>query len=173
MKKLLLFVSVVMAVACCSFSAKAEELFAKNGEVYALSSPTDGYFIAPVAGTYNVWGSETTYYTDAAMTNEIELGFGGYWGTMPDGKGGQWWTIKLDKDQTVYFHCATSWGTNLCIYNDAAGIGATGTISGINAISVDAANAPVYNLNGVKVANGLQNAPAGLYIVNGKKVVVK
>ena len=31
----------------------------------------------------------------------------------------------------------------------------------------------VYNLNGQKVADTTRNLPAGIYIVNGRKVVVK
>ena len=47
--------------------------------------------------------------------------------------------------------------------------------SGIDMIESEAgANAKaVYNLQGVKVADSLENLPAGLYITNGKKVIVK
>ena len=45
--------------------------------------------------------------------------------------------------------------------------------TGVESISVDAAAEGVYNLIGVKVADTLENLPAGIYIVNGKKVVVK
>ena len=31
----------------------------------------------------------------------------------------------------------------------------------------------VYNLSGVKVGNSMENLPKGLYIVNGKKFIVK
>ncbi len=46
--------------------------------------------------------------------------------------------------------------------------------SGIEAVDaeVDAAKA-VYNLQGIKVGNGLQGLPAGIYIIGGKKVYVK
>ncbi len=47
--------------------------------------------------------------------------------------------------------------------------------SGIGAIEAEAASAPVYNLQGIKVAeaSSFEALPAGLYIVNGKKVVKK
>ncbi len=47
-----------------------------------------------------------------------------------------------------------------------------GTVDGINSAKADAANGAkvIYNLNGVRVSGKL---PAGIYIVNGKKVVVK
>lgn len=37
---------------------------------------------------------------------------------------------------------------------------------------VESLAAPVYNLQGIKVADSIENAPAGLYIVNGKKVIL-
>lgn len=42
---------------------------------------------------------------------------------------------------------------------------------GIGTIAADAAETEIYNLQGVRVTNA--NLPAGIYIVNGKKVVVK
>lgn len=46
-------------------------------------------------------------------------------------------------------------------------------VSGIDTISSDNVPEGVYNLMGVKVADTLENLPAGIYIVNGKKVIVK
>jgi hypothetical protein len=50
--------------------------------------------------------------------------------------------------------------------------------SGVENVAVNAAdlNAPVYNLQGVQVkanASSLKQLPAGIYIVGGRKVVVK
>lgn len=42
---------------------------------------------------------------------------------------------------------------------------------GINGISADAEGVVIYNLNGMRVKN--ENLPAGIYVVNGKKVIVK
>lgn len=47
------------------------------------------------------------------------------------------------------------------------------TASGITSVSIEAAKKGVYNLNGVKMADSTENLPAGLYIVDGKKVLVK
>ena len=46
-------------------------------------------------------------------------------------------------------------------------------VTGIDNISSDSDVKAVYNLMGVKVADSTDNLPAGIYIVNGKKVVVK
>ena len=48
-------------------------------------------------------------------------------------------------------------------------------VSGINEIKADKldVNAPVYNLNGQYVANGRKGLASGVYIQNGKKIVVK
>lgn len=42
---------------------------------------------------------------------------------------------------------------------------------GINSISIDATTYPIFNLQGIQVKG--ENLPDGLYIVNGKKVVIK
>ena len=68
-----------------------------------------------------------------------------------------------------------TWGVNLFPGEDVY-INITvaeGETSGVGSLGADSLNAPVYNLQGVKVANDVNNLPAGLYIVNGKKVLVK
>lgn len=47
------------------------------------------------------------------------------------------------------------------------------TSSGVKAVINNAYVEGVYNLNGVKVADSTDHLPAGIYIVNGKKVTVK
>lgn len=47
------------------------------------------------------------------------------------------------------------------------------TPTGIQIISSDNVRSAVYNLFGVKVSESIDNLPAGIYIVGGKKVVVK
>lgn len=46
---------------------------------------------------------------------------------------------------------------------------------GVNEIANEAANAPVYNLQGIRVASraALTSLPSGIYILNGKKVIIK
>ena len=48
----------------------------------------------------------------------------------------------------------------------------TTAISEINADAEGGATV-IYNLHGVKMHDDLQSLPAGIYIVNGKKVIVK
>lgn len=48
-----------------------------------------------------------------------------------------------------------------------------GDTTGITAVESTLSNAPVYTLSGVRVNGSLNNLPAGIYIVGGKKVYVK
>ena len=50
-----------------------------------------------------------------------------------------------------------------------------GSTTGINGVTAGAAEAPaaVYSLTGVRMGTSTDNLPAGIYIVNGKKVLVK
>ena len=57
------------------------------------------------------------------------------------------------------------------VANNAKGFRFDGVTDGIDGVSMDSNKAQViYNINGQRVAN---MSKAGLYIVNGKKVVVK
>ena len=48
-----------------------------------------------------------------------------------------------------------------------------GDTTGITAVESTLGNAPIYTLSGVRVNGSLNNLPAGIYIVGGKKVYVK
>ncbi len=50
-----------------------------------------------------------------------------------------------------------------------------GTTTGISGVTTEANNAPaaVYSLTGVRMGTSTDGLPAGIYIVNGKKVLVK
>ena len=48
-----------------------------------------------------------------------------------------------------------------------------GDTTGITAVETTNGNAPIYTLSGVRVNGSLNNLPAGIYIVGGKKVYVK
>ena len=52
---------------------------------------------------------------------------------------------------------------------------AWGTLTGISDIKADMqnGNAAIYNLAGQRIANGPKPTAKGLYIINGKKVIVK
>ncbi len=43
----------------------------------------------------------------------------------------------------------------------------------VSEVSADALNGPVYNIHGQKVAESVENLPAGLYIVNGQKLIIR
>lgn len=44
---------------------------------------------------------------------------------------------------------------------------------GVTSIKVNKEPSQIYNLNGVKMGNGLNNLTPGIYLINGKKVMVK
>lgn len=48
-----------------------------------------------------------------------------------------------------------------------------GNTSAINSLNAEGVDAPVFNIQGVKVSGNLENLPAGIYVVNGKKVLVR
>lgn len=76
----------------------------------------------------------------------------------PAEEDGQWGvTIGVDAPEAVTFEIAIA-------------LAGSDAINGINASAV---NAPVYNLQGVKVAESLNGVAKGIYIVGGKKVAVK
>ena len=69
-------------------------------------------------------------------------------------------------DGVLYFEVpvdATSINLSIVVSKD--------TTTGVNEIAVDAADAVIYNLNGVRVEKN--NLTKGIYIVNGKKISVK
>ncbi len=52
-------------------------------------------------------------------------------------------------------------------------IGISNIVAGIKNVETNSkGTAPVYNINGVRVAS-LENAPSGIYIVNGQKMIIK
>ena len=57
------------------------------------------------------------------------------------------------------------------VLNDKVDVDVT-AINGITADGIDDADAPVYNLQGMKMRNA-DNLPKGIYIINGKKYLVK
>lgn len=53
-------------------------------------------------------------------------------------------------------------------------IGIDGVISAITtATAAGSVSAPVYNLKGIRVAEGAQGLPAGVYLMNGRKLIVR
>ena len=61
------------------------------------------------------------------------------------------------------------------VENVTNSVSITTTTSGVKSMISDKTVSPVFNLQGIRVANSddLNNLPAGVYVVDGKKVVVK
>jgi spore germination protein GerM len=58
--------------------------------------------------------------------------------------------------------------------NAATTIALTATTNGIEEIGVDNnAETIIYNLQGIRINSQIENLPAGFYIVNGKKIIIK
>ena len=57
------------------------------------------------------------------------------------------------------------------VLNDKVDVDVT-AINGITADGIDDADAPVYNLHGMKIQNA-ENLPKGIYIKGGKKYIIK
>ena len=82
--------------------------------------------------------------------------------------------VKGSTNSTLPATCA--YFTNSGTMEDAYAIRLEGEeITGINAINNGVAeDGAVYNLQGVKVSDtSMKNLPAGLYIMNGKKFIIK
>lgn len=70
----------------------------------------------------------------------------------------------------AYF-AATSYQYASDVLNIAIGGGTTTTIADMLPTKEASAKSGIYNLNGVKVGDTLESLPAGIYVINGKKVV--
>lgn len=113
---------------------------------------------APVGG--GVFTAETGYkYYKLAYDNyKAQTGLGFYWGAENAG------AFKV-KAGTAYLAVPTSEA------NNAKGFAFDGETTGVENVNVAANQSKtIYNLNGQRVSNMSQ---AGLYIVNGKKVVIR
>ncbi|MGN0237045.1 MAG: hypothetical protein ACI4AK_03015 [Lepagella sp.] len=61
------------------------------------------------------------------------------------------------------------------VESETNSVSITTTTSGVKSMITDQTVSPVFNLQGIRVANSndLNNLPAGVYVVDGKKVIVK
>ena len=99
------------------------------------------------------------------------------------GNFGTYWSSTMNPSRLDWASCLDfAWrGIDCSDYSRCFGFSVRPIISGTNNITLPAAiptasNQVVYNVYGVKVADNLGNAntlPPGIYIVNGKKIVVK
>lgn len=95
------------------------------------------------------------------FANDSESGLGFYW--QKDSGNGQ--QVK-DMAGKAYLQVPTTSAVKGFRLN-------LGDTTGITAVESTLGNAPVYTLSGVRVNGSLNNLPAGIYIVGGKKVYVK
>lgn len=139
-----------------SITETATYYFPKTTQTVTL--PANQLKPAPVGG--GVFKDETgyKYYKLAYDDFENKTGLGFYWGADNAG-------AFIVKAGTAYLAVPTS------ETNNAKGFAFDGETTGIENVNVAANQSKtIYNLNGQRVSNMSQ---AGLYIVNGKKVVIR
>lgn len=125
-------------------NAKPEEFYFNDSGEY-VPVPFDGtvYLTAPITKP----GKYTIFFPYRAFTlGENQM--------QEDGTGEEDTTIDYSIEKTVEFTVSSD-------------------ESGMTTITSPGADAPVYNLQGVKVAADLNSLPEGIYIVNGKKIIKK
>ena len=146
------------------FVIKATGLSTEEGKSYLwwLNAKNNGGQVAPTS--IGVENGVTVFAWDITTDATFASGFNAEGKSYLDGKGASTWGWT------------TTFGMTLADANVPAVISYIGYLpadaeipTGINAVKADFENGSVYNLNGQKV----QKAQKGLYIINGKKVVVK
>lgn len=91
-----------------------------------------------------------------------------------DSKTTTWNDEKATEDGgTHYYNVITVYANG---ESDASNTAGVGNWTGVNNVTIDNVanpNAPVYNIAGQRVGNNLKSLKGGIYIQNGKKVIVK
>ncbi|MGM9700473.1 MAG: BspA family leucine-rich repeat surface protein, partial [Prevotella sp.] len=92
-------------------------------------------------------------------------------------------TWTCDKSTDMFYGCTSLVGAvaydanyvDVTMANPETGYFTKGGATSVSAINTDNGNRAtvIYNLHGIKMQGDLQSLPAGIYIVNGKKVIVK
>ena len=127
-------------------------------EAQTITLPANQLKPAPVGGGKFTAEPGYKYYKLAYDNYTAKTGLGFYWGAENAGA----FTVKAG---TAYLAVSTSEA------NNAKGFAFDGETTGIENVNVAANQSKtIYNLNGQRVSNMSQ---AGLYIVNGKKVVIR
>lgn len=128
---------------------EATEVYAENLLKGAL---TDDVITAPAGSLLYIFA------------NDSESGLGFYWQKSSNNdNNGKWVQNMAGK---AYLQVPTTSAVKGFRLN-------LGDTTGIAAVESTLGNAPVYTLSGVRVNGSLNNLPAGIYIVGGKKVYVK
>lgn len=124
----------------------------------SVTLPANQLKPAPVGGGVFTADPEYKYYKLAYDNYTDKTGLGFYWGAEDAGA----FNVKAG---TAYLAVPTSEA------NNAKGFAFDGETTGVENVNVAANQSKtIYNLNGQRVSNMSQ---AGLYIVNGKKVVIR
>ena len=151
-----------------------------NIQFYVPTVGTNGETLNPSKHFYTIWvevnGEQKPYvftadmyYTDQDVT---EQPYSMYYSSWDNGH-----NIYLADDAAVFATWAKVgvqsiyYGGGECKKSEIA----WGTLTGISDIKANMqnGNAAIYNLAGQRIANGQKPAAKGLYIINGKKVIVK
>ena len=91
-----------------------------------------------------------------------------------DSKTTSWTDEKATENNgTHYYNVITVYANGESDVSNTAGVGDWTAVDHIAVDAADNANAPVYNVAGQRVGNNLKSLKDGIYIQNGKKVVVK
>lgn len=150
------YVPANTGVLILSLNTTTPYYFSKNKETTTL--PANQLKPAPVGGGVFKAEPEYKYYKLAYDNFTEKTGLGFYWGADNAGA----FNVKAG---TAYLAVPTSDA------NNAKGFAFDGETTGIENVNVAANQSKtIYNLNGQRVSNMSQ---AGLYIVNGKKVVIR
>lgn len=143
-----------------------------------------GLLLKGAAKTYTYDLSTKT--PDAPEVNYLK---GSVDGGMTKGEGCLFYMLSYDaNDKNLGFYWGAAGGAAFesgagkaylalpqAVASQVRGFVLDGTTTGISGVTTEANNAPaaVYSLTGVRMGTTTDNLPAGIYIVNGKKVLVK
>lgn len=150
------YVPANTGVLILSLNTTTPYYFSKNEE--AMNLPANQLKPAPVGGGKFAAETGYKYYKLAYDNYSAQTGLGFYWGAENGG-------AFIVKPGTAYLAVPES------EVNNAKGFAFDSETTGIENVNVAVnQNKTIYNLNGQRVSNMSQ---AGLYIVNGKKVVIR
>lgn len=150
-----------------------------NGDTISLSSTDDFFTLEAKNGGYTIMDSKGRYLWHEGSYRTISVSSSAskasVWTITPNADG----TCKILTDDSYYIQYSTSHSSYGC-YNSKQGImpmlyECVKTTAGINDIKVTRHrnSRGVYTIQGQYVGNELEGLPRGLYIRDGKKIVVK
>lgn len=166
---------------------------AANGNLTVDYRYTSGTVVPANTGLL-LKGAANTYYTYDLSTEtpdapEVNYLKGSVDGGMTEGEGCLFYMLSYDQEgKNLGFYWGAADGAAFengagkaylalpqAVASQVRGFILDGSTTGISGVTTEATNAPaaVYSLTGVRMGTTTDNLPAGIYIVNGKKVLVK